>query len=575
MRAALRYVRPYRAQLALVVTLSLVSTALSLTQPFLSKVLVDRALIGRDMGVLAWTVGGFLALTGVSLVLNVVSGLRYTRVSADILFDMRLDVFRHLQRLSPRWFTRTPIGQIASRVNSDIAEIQRVAAEVALAWIGQVAYLVGSVVMLVLLDVRLFLVGLLALPLALWATVAYRRRLEGQVARVRDHSAGVGTFLIEALQGMKLLVAHNAQQRSEDEFRRRNAGFVDALLAMRRLTYLSGGLPSVLLAVGSAAVFLYGGWRVISGAISVGTLVAFAAYQMRLLSPIQGLMGIYASIASAKVSLTRVQEILQTPVEVSDPAQPVALASCDGDVELDDVAFTFDRATVLDGVSLRLAAGERVAIVGESGVGKSTVADLLVRHTDPQRGVVRLDGHDVRTLTLETLRRHVLAVETDPFVFHASLAANLRVAAPDADEASLRRALTLVGLGTWLDTLPDAMATVLGERGRAMSTGERQRLALARAVLADPRVLILDEATGALDPATEAVVLSALGEWLSRRTVLFITHRRAVAELAPRTVVLRGGRVVADGPTHAVLAQPGPMDTTAVPVGAPAAMGRG
>ena len=154
---------------------------------------------------------------------------------------------------------------------------------------------------------------------------------------------------------------------------------------------------------------------------------------------------------------------------------------------------------------------------------------------------MRLDGHDVRTLSIATLRKHVLTVETDPFVFHASLAANLRVAAPEASEAAMRHALTLVGLGAWLDTLPDAMATVLGERGRAMFTGERQRLALARAVLADPRVLILDEATGALDPATEAVVLSAMQEWLSQRTVVFITHLRAVAELAPRTVVLRGG----------------------------------
>ncbi|MBK7833056.1 MAG: ABC transporter ATP-binding protein [Gemmatimonadetes bacterium] len=553
MRRALGYVRPYAGRLALVVVLSLVSTALSLAQPFLSKVLVDRALIGRDFGALGWTVAGFLALTGASLVLNVFSGLRYTRVSADILFDMRLDVFRHLQRLSPRWFTRTPIGQIASRVNSDIAEIQRVAAEVALAWIGQVAYLVGSVVMLVLLDVRLFAVGLLALPLALWAMVAYRKRLEGQVAQVRDHSAGVGTFLIEALQGMKLLVAHNAQQRSEDEFRRRNTGFVESLIAMRRLTYLSGGLPGVLLAVGSAAVFLYGGYRVIEGAITMGTLVAFAAYQMRLLSPIQGLMGIYASVASARVSLTRVQEILDTPVEVSDPVAPTAMPTCRGAVALRDVAYTFDRGAVLDGVSFELAAGERVAIIGESGVGKSTIADLLVRHADPLRGVVLLDGVDVRTLTLATLRRYVLTVETDPFVFHATLAANLRVAAPDADEASLLRALSLVGLAPWLATLPDALATVVGERGRAMSTGERQRLALARAVLADPRVLILDEATGALDPATEAAILNAMDGWLAARTVILITHRPAVAALAPRSIVLRAGRVVADAPTAELL----------------------
>ncbi len=561
MRSALRYVRPYRGRLALVVTLSLLSTGLSLTQPFLSKVLVDSALLGRDMGALAWTVAGFLALTGVSLLLNVVSGLRYTRVSADMLFDMRLDVFRHLQRLSPRWFTRTPIGQIASRVNSDIAEIQRVATEVALAWIGQVAYLIGSVVMLIVLDLRLFLVGLLALPLALWATVAYRRRLEGQVAKVRDQSAGVGTFLIEALQGMKLLVSHNAQQRSEDEFRRRNSAFVEALMAMRRLTYLSGGLPGMLLALGSAAVFLYGGWRVISGAISVGTLVAFAAYQMRLLSPIQGLMGIYASVASAKVSLARVQEILATPVDVVDAVEPVALTECTGQIALEDVRYSFDRAPVLDGVSIRIAAGERVAIVGESGVGKSTIADLLVRHADPSSGVVRLDGHDLRVLSLSTLRRFVLSVETDPFVFHATLAANLRVAAPDADESALREALTLVGLDGWLATLPDAMATVLGERGRAMSTGERQRLALARAVLANPRVLVLDEATSALDPSTERTVLDALAPWLAQRTVVFITHRRAVAALAARTIIMHGGRIVADGPTDVVLEQLGPMQT--------------
>lgn len=556
MRRALRYVLPYRGALALVVVLSLVSTALSLAQPYLSKVLVDRALLGRDMGALAWTVAGFLALTGATLLLNIVSGLRYTRVSADILFDMRLDVFRHLQRLSPRWYTRTPLGQIASRVNSDIAEIQRVAAEVALAWIGQVAYLVGSVVMLVLLDVRLFLVGLAALPLALWAMVAYRRRLEGKVAIVRDHSAGVGTFLIEALQGMKLLVSHNAQQRSEDEFRRRNAGFVDALLAMRRLTYLSGGLPGILLAVGSAGVFLYGGAQVIAGTISMGTLVAFAAYQMRLLAPIQGLMGIYASVASAQVSLARVHEILDAPVDVQEPAAPVALAQVAGALVLEDVEYTFGRAAVLDRVSLQLATGERVAIVGESGVGKSTIAELLVRHTDPQRGVVRLDGHDLRTLSLAQLRKVVLAVDGDPFVFHASLAANLRVAAPDADEAALRRALHMTGLGPWLATLPDDMATVVGERGRAMSSGERQRLALARAVLAEPRVLILDEATSALDPATEQGVLAAMDDWMAARTVLFITHRRSVARLAPRTIVLQHGRIVADGSSEEILATP-------------------
>ena len=548
LRRSLRYVRPYIGRLVPVVLLSLAGTGLSLLQPFLSKVLVDRALIGRDVRALAWIVAGFLGLTAASLLVNVVSGLRYTRVSADILFDMRLDVLRHLQRLSPRYFAATPIGQIASRINSDIAEIQRVAAEVALAWVGQVVYLAGSIVMLVLLDVRLFLVGLLALPAAVWALLRYRRRLEGSVAAVRDRSAGVGSFLIEALQGMKLLVAHNAQQRSEDEFRERNAGFVQALMAMRRLTYLSGGLPGVLLAVGSAAVFMYGGWRVINGAITMGTLVAFAAYQMRLLTPVQGLMGIYASMATATVSLRRVNEILDTPVDVTSAGDLLVPGAPRGELSFHDVAYAFDRGVVLDGVTVAIAARSCVAILGASGGGKSTIADLLVRHADPQRGQVRLDGHDLRSLPLAYVRRAVLAVETEPFVFHASLAHNLRIADPDASDSACRAAIDAAGLGAWLAAAPAGLGTVLGERGRAMSSGERQRLALARAYLANPAVLVLDEATSALDPATERAVFGGMAAWLRERTVVLITHRPQVAALADRAIVLDAGRIADDGP---------------------------
>ncbi|MBC7896603.1 MAG: ABC transporter ATP-binding protein [Cytophagaceae bacterium] len=554
-----KYVRPYAGRLVPVVLLSLVGTALSLVQPFLSKVLVDRALIGRDLGALFWVVGGFLGLTAASLAVNVFSGLRYTRVSAEILFDMRLDVFRHLQRLSPRYFAATPIGQIASRINSDIAEIQRVSAEVALAWIGQVVYLAGSVVMLVLLDARLFLVGLLALPAAIWALVRYRRSLEGSVALVRDRSAGVGTFLIEALQGMKLLVAHNAQRRSEDEFRQRNEGFIQALMTMRRQTYLSGGLPGVLLAVGSSAVFLYGGWRVIAGEITMGTLVAFAAYQMRLLMPVQGLMGIYASIASARVSLQRVNEILETHIDVSDAPGSVAPPRGAGAIDLENVHYFFDRGILLDGVTVQVAPRSCVAIIGASGGGKSTIADLLVRQADPRVGTVRLDGVDLKALPLAFVRQEILAVETDPFVFHASLAMNLRIAAPDATDAELHEALQAASLGEWVAATPTGLETVLGERGRAMSSGERQRLALARAWLANPRVLILDEATSALDASTEAAVFGAMRGWLRERTVVLITHRPQVAGLADRAIVLEGGRIVDDGVPAVLASSDGPF----------------
>ena len=563
LRRALGYVRPYWRRLLPMVGLSVVSTGLSLAMPLLSKLLVDRALIGRDVRVLVLAMAGFLGLTLAGFVVNVVSGLQYTRVSVDILFDMRLALFRHLQQLSPRYYAQTPIGQIASRVNSDVGEIQRVAAEVALAWVGQVLFLVGSIVMLILLDVRLFLVGLIALPPALWALVRYRRRLETAVTATRDQSAAVGTFLIEALQGMKLVVAHNAQSRSVDEFRRRNADFVDAVMSMRRLTYLSGGLPGIVLALGSSTVFLYGGWRVISGDISMGTLVAFAAYQMRLLGPVQGLMGIYSSIASARVSLRRVAEIFETPIDITDPESPIELASSVlpiGRVTFEGVTFTFARGgPVLDGVTLDIAPGELVAIVGASGAGKSTIADLLVRYLDPERGRVLLDGHDLRALRLADVRRHVLAVEQDPFVFHASLGDNLRVAAPGADDAELQTAAEVGGLGEWLASAPQGLATVVGERGKALSSGERQRLALARAYLANPSVLVLDEATASLDPATEGRVIAGLDTWIRRRTAILITHRLDVARRADRVVVLEGGRIVEEGKADALMQRGGPF----------------
>ena len=557
-RRLLGYVAPYWRRLLLVLALSLISTGLSLTLPYLTRLLIDRALLGRDTGALVRIVTVFAALTVGSFALNVVSGLRYTRVSADILFDMRLALFRHLQRLSPRFYARMPLGQIASRINSDISEIQRVAAEVALSWVGSVVFLVGAVAILIALDPLLFAVSIAVLPLSLLALVRYRRRLEDSIAVVRDRSAGIGTFLIEALQGMRLVVTHNAQEREAARFRERNDGFVDALMRMRRLTYLSGGVPGLLLSVGSGAVLLVGGWRVIDGRITMGTLVAFIAYQMRLLGPVQSLMGLYASVATARVSLRRVHEILDTPPEVTEVDAPAPLPSVRGDVVLDDVTFTFDRgAPVLDRASLTIPAGECVAIVGASGGGKSTIADLLVRQLDPTAGRILLDGRDLRELRLADVRRHVVVVEQDPFIFNTSVAENIRYARPDADAADVDAAARAAGLGELIDRLPQGIDTPVGERGRALSAGERQRLAVARAFLADPAVLVLDEATGSVDPAMEAQVVSGYEAVMRGRTTIVISHRLEPARRADRVVVLDRGRIVEDGSADSLMARGG------------------
>ena len=547
-RRALSYLRPYWRRLTLVLVLSFCSTGLSLVIPLLSQRLIDVAILGADGAALRVIVLLFVAITAAGFGLNIWSGLRYTHVSADILFDMRLALYRHLQRLSPRFYARTRFGDIMSRLNTDIGEIQRIAAEVALAWVGNVLFLVGTVGLLAYLDVRLFLLGVALLPVSVWALVHYRRKLEGRVATLRERSADIGSFLIETLQGVKLVVTANAQEREVGRFRQRNDRFIAALMAMQRTTYLSGGLPGVVLSGSTALVFLYGGQRVIDGTLTLGTLVAFMAYQLRLFGPIQALMGLYTSLATVRVSLGRVHEILDVAPEVVEAATPVSLSTARGELALDDVSFSFERgAPVLEHVSLRVAPGECLAIVGPSGSGKSTIADLVLRLLDPQARAVRLDGHDLRTLRLSDLRARVALVDQEPAVFHASIADNIRYARPAATAAAIEAAARSAGLDAFVATLPDGYDTTVGERGTAFSAGERQRVAVARALLVDPAVLVLDEATAALDPRSEQRVVEGYETVMAGRTTILITHRASLAWRADRVVVIDGARVVEEG----------------------------
>lgn len=567
-RWALGFVRPYAKWLVLVLALSLASTALSLYIPYLSKDLVDTALLGQDGGALTRIVALFAGITVVSFGLNVVAGMRYTRTSADILFDMRLALYRHLQRLSPRFYARTPIGDIMSRINNDIGEIQRVVSESLLSWLGNIAYLLGTVGILLWLDARLFLVSLAILPPCLWALVRYRRRLESVTAELRERSAGIGSFLIETILGLKLTVASNAQRREQKRFRRKNDAFIRTLMSMRLLTYLAGGLPGLILAGGVAVIFLYGGQRVIAEAITMGTFVAFMAYQMRLLGPIQGLMGLYASLATARVSLGRVHVILDTPVDVRDPERPVHVEELrgegkvqarepgapapgerlGGEMRLEGVSFSFGRGDpVLDGVDLVVGEGEVVAVVGASGSGKSTIVDLLSRQLDPDAGRILLGGRDLRALRLADVRAAVVPVEQEPFLFNTTIAENIRYGRPGASDAQVAAAARAVGLDAFLTTLPDGLETLVGEQGRELSTGQRQRVAVARAFLADPAVLVLDEPTSSLDPASERALMEGYQAVMRGRTTILVSHRLALARRADRVVVLEHGRIVEEG----------------------------
>jgi ATP-binding cassette, subfamily B, bacterial len=544
-RRAFQYLLPYWRRLLLVVAISLVSTATSLAIPYLSKDLIDTALIGRDPAALRRIVGWFAALGALGFVLNVTSGLRYTRVSAEILFDMRLALYEHLQRMSPRFYARTRLGDIVARLNNDISEIQRVAAEAALAWVGNVLFLTGSLVMMVWLDWRLALVALAVMPVSLWALVHYRRRLERRVADVRQRSADIGSFLIETLQAMTLIVSSNAQTREQQRFRRLNDAFINAVMGMQRVTYFAGGLPGVLLSIGSAIVFLYGGSRVVNGTLTLGTFGAFLAYQMRVFAPAQALMGLYASLATARVSWHRVLELLDAPIEVTEAPVARALPVAQGRVAFEGVSLSTGRGQrVLDGVTFAIGPGESLAIVGASGVGKSTIAFLAARLLDPDAGAVCLDGHDLRVLRLQDVRRHVVLVEQDPVLLHATIAENIRYVRPEASDGEVKAAAVAAGIADFVASLPKQYDTVVGERGLALSAGERQRVALARAFLANPAVLVLDEPTAALDPASERQVIHGYRSIMRGRTTILITHRRELAMAADRVVLLSDARLI-------------------------------
>jgi len=555
-RRIFAYIVPYWRRLTLVFALSMVSTLLGLAQPYITKLLIDEALLQRNMRALVTVAVLMVIVTVAGFALNIVSSYRYVAVSAAVLFDMRLSVYQHLQKLSPRFYTRTKLGEIVSRINNDISEVQRVAADTLLAAISNLIFLIGSVVIMVLLNWKLFLVSILLIPISVIALKHYRRKLTDRVRGMRERSADIGSFLIESLMGMRLIVASNMQELEVIKFREKNRGFVDALLSMQLVSFFAGAFPGTVLTLSTALVFLYGGRLVIEGAMTIGALVAFMAYHMRLLAPVQNLMGLYTSVATARVSLDRVFEILDAPIEVNDHRDAEALLDVRGEIEFENVTLKYDRETVvLDAVSFKIPAGSLCAIAGPSGVGKSTVADLLLRFYDPQSGTITIDGRDLRDIRLADLRREVVLVEQTAFLFNSTIAENIRYGCPGADIDAITQAAKSASIDEFIRSLPEGYDTQVGERGQALSAGERQRIALARALLRDPAVLVLDEPTASVDPTTEQTIAAALRSVMKGRTTIVISHRLSLIERSDWVVVIDNGRVVECGRPDDLLAR--------------------
>jgi len=539
------FVRPQRRAIGVLLGLSLGASLLALAQPWLVKTLIDEGLLAKDYQTL-WHVAAIMIVAGLlGTVLAGVNRYLHTRLSGRILFALRDDLYRHLQQLSPTFYGRRRTGDILSRLDGDVAEIQRFAVDSLFSAVSAVIGLVGAVALMLMLSWQLSLLLALLVPIEVLWLRWMRRKVEREVRSLRERSADVSSFLVETLPAMKFIQASGQQGREAGRLDQLGQGYMRQLLKVQVTEFFTQAIPGTLTSWCRACAFLVGGWWVIEGTWQLGALIAFSTYMGMAVGPVQSLLGLYVAVQRMAVSLGRVMELKQEAVAVREADTPRPMPQGPGELRLEGVHFAHDgrQGAVLDGVHACVPGGLKVAISGASGVGKSTLIDLLQRFYDPDAGRILLDGADLQDLNLAALRQRIAVVSQDIVLFRGTLAQNLAYGAPQASRAELERVVRLAHLETLVDSLPLGLDGLLGERGQQLSGGQKQRIAIARAVLQAPSILVLDEATSAVDEATEREVIAAIDQLFAGRTRILISHRASTLADADLHLQLQGGQL--------------------------------
>ncbi|HZO96475.1 MAG TPA: ABC transporter ATP-binding protein [Gaiellaceae bacterium] len=548
--------RRYRLELAVVCGLIVVSSGLGVVSPFLLRAVLDTAIPEHRKGLLSALVGGMIGISVVTGAIGVVQAYLSTRVGQSVMHDLRTSVYRHLQRLSLAFFTKTRTGEVQSRIASDIGGVDNVLTSTATSVMSTVTTVIATVVAMFLLDWRLSLFALALLPLFVWMTrhVGEQRR---KVAAVRQESmADISSLVQESLSVSGILLGKTMGRSAElaGRFERES----DRLAGLEVRSRMTGRwmMQSIQMtfAVMPAAVYWFAG---MTGSITIGTLVAFTTLQTRLFAPVGSLLSISIDVQSSLALFDRVFEYLDLPVDIVEGRRTVERVR--GDVRVEHVWFRYGGAATwaLEDVDLVVPAGTTTAIVGETGSGKTTLGYLVSRLYDVSRGRVTIDGIDVRELTFPSLAAAVGVVSQETYLFNATVRENLRFAKPGATDAEVEEAARAAQIHDLIASLPDGYETVVGERGYRFSGGEKQRIAIARAILRNPPILVLDEATSALDTQTERAVQAALARLVEGRTTIAIAHRLSTIRDADQIVVLDRGRVVETGTHEELLARGG------------------
>jgi len=563
-RRLIPFVSPFFRRLILIFILSLFGTVLGLLSPVFTKILIDDVLLAKNLRLLFVLSGVMVLATALGYGIGALNRYYYTQVTARILFALRQHLFAHLQALSLRFHTRAKVGDLLSRLNTDISEVQSVLTDAAFAFVTNVFVLLATVGFLVWLNWKLFAVSLLVVPLQLYGVYKVRPLMVDETRQVRELNAAISSFLVESLSAIKFVKLFTAEGVQLRRLGGLGEKFVAIVTRFEMLGYLGSTASTATTFLGGALTTLYGGYLVIQGQMTIGGLIAFSAYQSRAFSPLQVLMDLYLRIERAGVSLDRIFEFLDLGREQAEQAgQGLRLPDLRGEIAFQDVSFAYTaNEPVLHEVSFPAPAGGRLTILGPSGTGKTTVADLLARLYEPDSGVILLDGHDLRDYDLAWLRSQIVIVSHEPFLFHASLAENLRYASPEASLQEVTAAAKAVGLHEFIASLPQGYDTVVGERGARLSAGQKQRIALARAVLKRPQILVLDEALSGLDMVSEAGVREALDALMAGRTTITVTHRLSSLREDDAVIVLDKGRVVWEGRYGELAALPAGMRAT-------------
>ncbi|QKG69566.1 ABC transporter ATP-binding protein [Pseudomonas sp. B14-6] len=544
------FVRPHRLAIAGLLGLSVCASSLVLVQPWLTKLLIDDGLLAKNFPMLV-LIAGLMILAGLlGTALSGINRYLHTRLSGRILFSLRDDLYRHLQTLSPSFYGQRRIGDLMSRLDGDVAEIQRFAVDSLFSAVSSVVGLVVAVAMLLTLSWKLSLLALVLIPLDILWLRWMRRKVERDVRQLRERSADMSSFMVETLPVMKFIQSAGQQQRESRRLESLGQGYMSQLLRLQVTEFFTQAVPGTLTSLSRACAFLIGGYWVVQGTWQLGALIAFSTYLGMAVGPVQSLLGLYVAIQRMTVSLGRVMELRGEEPTVLTPVEPKPMPTS-GELRFDDVHFSHPgRPTTLRGIEARIPYGLKVALSGGSGVGKSTLIDLLQRHHDPQAGRVLLGEVDLRELDLFQLRRRIAVVSQDIVLFRGSLADNLAYAVPDASREAIAEVARLAQLDSLIESLPEGLDSPLGERGQQLSGGQKQRIAIARALLQDPLILVLDEATSAVDEATEREVIEAIDRLFAGRTRILISHRPSTLADADVRFELLDGVLISKAVLH-------------------------